>query len=103
MARESGVRTWNFQNDRMVQIIMKESKMKVLTFVPMPPSVTGGVEEYAYSVISEMRRQGLDVKVVAPKFKNDLGVNSVKDEGYLYIPSALLFKRAVPIQPIAFI
>jgi glycosyltransferase involved in cell wall biosynthesis len=78
--------------------------IRILVFAPMPPTISGGIEEYAYSVIAHMQQQnGLDVRVVTSRFKNN---NSryppITDNRYLFIPSTILFKRPLPITLLSF-
>lgn len=68
---------------------------KVLTFCPLPPTITGGIEEYAYSVIENIRAKGYVVIVATAKFKDDEKYPDPK-EGYIYVPSFSLWKRPVP-------
>jgi len=81
-------------------------KLKIVTFVPMPPIIPGGIEEYAYSVVESLRNQGLDVIVVTSKLRiNDDNNNSKYssgDDGYVYVQSAMLFKRPIPLSIFAF-
>lgn len=68
---------------------------KILTFCPLPPTITGGIEEYAYSVIEDMKAKGYKVIVVTAKFDDNVKYPDPK-EGYIYIPSFSLWKRPVP-------
>lgn len=80
-------------------------KLKIVTFAPMPPTITGGIEEYAYSVVEGMRNVGLDVTVVTSKFRISDSSNDKyppEDDGYVYVPSAMFFKRPIPISISAF-
>lgn len=70
-------------------------KPKIVTFCPLPPTITGGIEEYAYSVIDEMRSKGYPVLTVTAQF-NDNTKYPESNEGYFYISSFSLWKRPVP-------
>ncbi len=75
--------------------------IRVLTFAPLPPTVTGGIEEYAYAVIAEMRAQGLDVRVVTSRFKNRKFPS--ESSGYISISSFMCFQRPIPLNPFVFV
>lgn len=83
----------------MVQVIIMEPK--ILTFAPMPPTITGGIEEYAYSVITELREQGLNARLITSRFRGN-AKSLPADDVYLYILSFILFERPVPISLLAF-
>lgn len=68
---------------------------KILTFAPMPPTVTGGIEEYAYSVASDMQQLGADVTVVTSRLEDDAKYPD-ESAGYSYVPSRMMFKRPFP-------
>lgn len=68
----------------------------ILTFVPLPPTTTGGIEEYAYSVVSELRKKGFKVRVVTSRFKDDANYPQ-ESEGYLYVRCLNLYRRPLPI------
>lgn len=79
--------------------------LRILTFAPMPPTITGGIEEYAYSVVDGMRNEGVNVTVVTSRFdKEDDGAKyPAESEGYLYVPSRMFFKRPLPMSLSAFV
>lgn len=76
--------------------------IRVLTVTPLPRSVLGGIEEYAYSIVNELRNIGYDVFIATSKFKprRDSGVSeSNTDETDLqttYINSSMMMQRPVP-------
>jgi glycosyltransferase involved in cell wall biosynthesis len=75
----------------------------ILTFAPLPPTIPGGIEEYAYSIINEMKRQGLDVRVITSGFSNNTPKKASLENSYFPIPSRIFFKRPVPINLFAFL
>lgn len=78
--------------------------LRILTFAPMPPTITGGIEEYAYSVVDGMRKEGMNVTVVTSRFHQEEGtIYPAESEGYLYIPSKMFFKRPFPTSLSAFV
>jgi glycosyltransferase involved in cell wall biosynthesis len=78
----------------------KNELVKVLTFAPMPPTITGGIEEYAYSVINELKKIGIQVTTVTSKFKDKATYPS---DDYVYVRSFMLWKRPLPCNPFALI
>ena len=75
---------------------------KILTFCPLPPTITGGIEEYAYSVIEELRDKGYNVIVATSKFNDNIKYPDPK-EGYIYVPSFSILKRPIPKNPASFL
>lgn len=77
--------------------------VRIVTFAPMPPTITGGIEEYAYSVVDGMMNLGAYVTIVTSKFRFS-GNNSKHSEAsaYIYVPSMMFFKRPLPISIPAF-
>ena len=79
--------------------------VRILAFAPMPPTISGGIEEYAYSVIAEMQKQqqqqqnkmDLKIRVVTSRFKDNSKYPSAAD-GYILIPSSIVYIRPLPIQ-----
>jgi len=83
--------------------------IRILVFAPMPPTISGGIEEYAYSVIAEMQKQqqqqqqnkmDLKIRVVTSRFKDNSKYPSAAD-GYILIPSSIICKRPLPISLLA--
>ena len=85
--------------------------IRILVFAPMPPTISGGIEEYAYSVVAEMQKQqqqqqqqnnmDLKIRVVTSRFKDNSKYPSAAD-GYILIPSSIVCKRPLPISLLAF-
>jgi glycosyltransferase involved in cell wall biosynthesis len=76
-------------------------KLQVVTFIPLPPLITGGIEEYAYSVVKELRDLGLDVTIVTSRIKvTDYNSNNKylsECNKYIYVTSVMFLKRPIPI------
>jgi glycosyltransferase involved in cell wall biosynthesis len=50
---------------------------RILVATPLPPEVTGGIEEYAFSVIDALRSGGNDVRVVTSRYGATAGRSEV--------------------------
>lgn len=71
----------------------------VVTVTALPASFHGGIEEYAYSLIAELRSSGFEISLVTSKGKNSDAWNGFQ-ENYefetIYIDSRMLFQRPIP-------
>lgn len=66
---------------------------------PLPRTVLGGIEEYAYSVVDEMRKEGLDLSIITSRVSNSKigkGQEIEHDPQINHIDSSMLFQRPVP-------
>ena len=68
--------------------------MRVATVVPLPPGPRGGVEDYAYGVVRELRGRA-DAQVVAPCAPIDRA-ERLEGVDCRLVPAAELFRRRLP-------
>ncbi len=71
---------------------------RVLVATPLPPEVTGGIEEYAFSVIDALRAAGDDVTVVTTRY-DDLPARSPAAYGVVSFRAKELLGRPVCLDP----
>ncbi len=76
--------------------------MRVLVATPLPPDVTGGIEEYAFSVIDAMRSRGDDVRVVTTRYARSAGRSAVA-YGAISLRAAEILERPVLLNPWAYV
>ena len=76
--------------------------LRVLVATPLPPDVTGGIEEYAYSVIDAMRAAGDDVRVVTTRYTRRASRSSVA-YGAVSLRAAEILERPVLMNPRAYL
>jgi glycosyltransferase involved in cell wall biosynthesis len=76
--------------------------LRVLVATPLPPDVTGGIEEYAFSVIDAMRASGDDVQVVTTRYARKAGRSSVA-YGAVSLRAAEILERPVLLNPRAYL
>lgn len=67
---------------------------KLLIFAPMPPTITGGIEEYAYSVAEAMKHLGFHVTIITSKLKDD---DNNTNSDIIYVNSSIMLRRPFPI------
>jgi glycosyltransferase involved in cell wall biosynthesis len=75
---------------------------QVLVATPLPPDITGGIEEYAFSVIDAMRTSGDDVRVVTSRYSRRPGRSAVA-YGAVSLRAAELLGRPVCLDPRAYV
>jgi glycosyltransferase involved in cell wall biosynthesis len=76
--------------------------LRVLVATPLPPDVTGGIEEYAFSVIDAMRAVGDDVRVVTTRYARTAGRSAVA-YGAVSLRAAEILERPVLLNPRAYL
>lgn len=76
--------------------------LRVLVATPLPPDVTGGIEEYAFSVIDAMRAAGDDVRVVTTRYARRPGRSAVA-YGAVSLRAAEILERPVLLNPGAYL
>ena len=73
---------------------------KILTVTPLPRTILGGIEEYAFSVADEIKKKGFDVSIITSKSTNSGKSPSQQisnsDKDTLYIDSTMILQRPVP-------
>lgn len=73
--------------------------LRILTIAPLPPTVTGGIEEYAYSVVDALRSSGADVTVLTT---SDVPFSAGTGPTVL-VPAIDLLSRPVCVDPMAYV
>jgi glycosyltransferase involved in cell wall biosynthesis len=76
--------------------------LRVLVATPLPPDVTGGIEEYAFSVIDAMRASGDEVRVVTTRYAREASRSSVA-YGAVSLRAAEILARPVLLNPRAYL
>jgi glycosyltransferase involved in cell wall biosynthesis len=76
--------------------------LRVLVATPLPPDVTGGIEEYAFSVIDAMRAAGDEVRVVTTRYARKPSRSAVA-YGAVSLRAAELLERPVLLNPRAYL
>jgi glycosyltransferase involved in cell wall biosynthesis len=76
--------------------------LRVLVATPLPPDVTGGIEEYAFSVIDAMRASGDEVRVVTTRYARKAGRSAVA-YGAVSLRAAEILERPVLMNPKAYV
>jgi O-antigen biosynthesis rhamnosyltransferase len=70
------------------------SPLRILVVTPLPPSITGGIEEYAYSVIGSLRARGDHVTVLTTHY-GDIPARDNRSLDVTYLASKELWGRPV--------
>jgi O-antigen biosynthesis rhamnosyltransferase len=71
---------------------------RILVATPLPPEVTGGIEEYAFSVIDALRASGDEVTVVTSRYGPSVPRSTVA-YGVHSMPAKELLGRPVCVDP----
>ncbi|MGI0052943.1 MAG: glycosyltransferase [Thermoplasmata archaeon] len=73
--------------------------VRILTLAPLPATITGGIEEYAYGVVDGLRALGFEVRVATAQIDTYPGEPAAGSE--IALRSVLFLERAVPWSPTA--
>jgi len=68
--------------------------LRILVVTPLPPTVTGGIEEYAYSVVDGLRARGEHVKVLTSHY-GDIPSRENRAPDVTYLAAKELWGRPV--------
>lgn len=71
--------------------------VRLLTITPLPASVTGGIEEYAFGVVAGLRAQGYDLRVATSQIDTPPARSAEGAE--VALRTVLLLERPVPWSP----
>ncbi len=71
--------------------------LRVLTLAPLPASVTGGIEEYAYGVVAGLRERGCELRVATSQIDTPPGQAAAG--GDVALRTVRLLERPIPWSP----
>jgi glycosyltransferase involved in cell wall biosynthesis len=75
-------------------------RLRILVATPLPSTVTGGIEEYAYAVIAELRARGHEVTVVTTRYGHGEGGRS-RSPSLAVLDSKEVLGRPLCYRPLA--
>ena len=75
--------------------------LRILTVTPLPPTVTGGIEEYAYGVADALAAMGNQVAVATSRIDNEAGPPAADVE--IPIATLMILGRPLPWSPISLV